>query len=498
MNAQDLKNSILQLAVQGKLVEQRPEEGTAKELLAQIKAEKEQLIKDKKIKKEKPLPEITDEEIPFEIPESWEWVRLGEIEEINLGFTYRPEYTAEGVHFLSVKDISGGKIDFDNTQFVSEKTYEEASYGSKPRKGDILFGRVGTLGKPQIITSDERFCIFVSLGFLRDHTDILIKEYICSWMDSQLFWRQVHDKVKGATVKNLNTTWLKDFIVPIPPLEEQKRIVAKIEEILPYIEKYDKAYTKLETFNKKFPEDMKKSILQMAMQGKLVEQRSEEGTADELYEQIIAEKEGLIKDGKIKKEKPLAEISEDEVPFDIPDSWKWVRIGDLAWYLDAGKSPNCEKKPVENDEWGVITTTSIQEGYFDDKQNKILPNDYVVSDTMKVCVDDILITRAGPINRTGVVCRVHKVNYNLILSDKTVRINLTNNFICRDYIVATINSPLIRRGVIELMSGMDKQQVNISQDKIKRIIIPLPPLAEQKRIVAKLEEMLPYCDQLIK
>ena len=271
MKAQDLKNSILQLAIKGKLVEQREEEGTAKELIEKIQAEKEQLIKEKKIKKEKPLPEITEDEIPFDIPESWEWVRLGSMEEINLGFTYRPKYTSKGVRFLSVKDISKGKIDFSFFFFVSEETYENASYGSKPHKGDILFGRVGTIGKPQIIDSDDKFCIFVSLGFLRDHTDLLNKKYICSWMESQLFWKQVYTMVKGATVKNLNTSWLSDFLIPLPPLAEQKRIVAKIEELMPYVEQYDKAYTEVGELNKKFPEDMQKSILQYAIQGKLVE-----------------------------------------------------------------------------------------------------------------------------------------------------------------------------------------------------------------------------------
>lgn len=174
-----------------------------------------------------------DDEIPFDIPETWEWSRLGSIEEINLGFTYRPEYKDKGIKFLSVKDISNGKIDFEKTQHVSVDTYNNASYGSKPHRGDILFGRVGTLGKPQIVDVDEPFCIFVSLGFLRDHTNILNKKFICTWMESPLFWGQIFEKVKGSTVKNLNTTWLKDFLIPLPPINEQQRIVARISELMP-------------------------------------------------------------------------------------------------------------------------------------------------------------------------------------------------------------------------------------------------------------------------
>lgn len=228
----DMQKSILQLAIQGKLVEQRPDEGTGEELFQQIQAEKQALIKAGKIKKDRPVLSIANDEIPFDIPDTWKWIRLGSIEEINLGFTYRPEYTEDGVYFLSVKDISGGCIDFNNAKKVSIETYENAAYGSKPRRGDILFGRVGTMGKPQIIDTDIPFCIFVSLGFLRDHTDVIDKNFISYWMQSEFFSKQVDKNVKGSAQKNLNTGWLKDFLVPLPPLAEQKRIVAKLEEIL--------------------------------------------------------------------------------------------------------------------------------------------------------------------------------------------------------------------------------------------------------------------------
>ena len=212
------------------------------------------------------------EEIPFEIPDSWCWCRIGNIEEINLGFTYRPNYTNEGIFFLSVKDISNGKIDFSNAKKVSEETYANASYGSKPQKGDILFGRVGTMGKPQIIETDEKFCIFVSLGFFRDHLSIINKKYIVLWMESFLFQQQVNKNVKGAAQKNLNTGWLKDFLIPIPPLNEQERIVHRFSRHEPYFTKYYNTNTKLENLNNNYKEDLKKSILQYAIQGKLVSQ----------------------------------------------------------------------------------------------------------------------------------------------------------------------------------------------------------------------------------
>ena len=368
MTAQELKNSILQLAIQGKLVKQDPNDEPASVLLEKIKEERKKLIKEKKIKKEKyseiykdpsdnhyyekfedsTVNDITDE-IPFDIPDTWKWCRIENFEEINLGFTYKPDYTSEGVYFLSVKDISGGKIDFSKAKKVSRETYDKASYGSKPHKGDILFGRVGTMGKPQIIETNEEFCIFVSLGFFRDHLDIMNKHYIVLWMESLLFQEQINRNVKGAAQKNLNTGWLKKFLIPIPPLKEQQRIIEKYENLLPYISRYDDIYERLEKINNNYKEDLKKSILQYAIQGKLVQQDQNDEPADILINKILSEKRELIKSKQIKKEN-LSVIYKDntdnqfyekfddgtinniteEIPFEIPDNWAWTRIKNIC------------------------------------------------------------------------------------------------------------------------------------------------------------------------
>ena len=321
MNAQDLKNSILQLAVCGKLVEQRAEEGIARELLEQIKLEKDQLIKDKKIKKSKPLPEITEDEIPFEIPESWEWVRLGNIIILQSGQDLQPAfYNSEekGIPYLTgASNIEDGNI------IINRWTESPKAIANQ---GDLLLTCKGTVGKTTILNLSEVHIARQIMGIRTLGASIL---YIKLFVESQITY--LKSKAKSM-IPGIERNNVLDLCIPVPPLEEQNRIVAKIEEILPYIDQYDKAYTKLETFNKKFPEDMEKSILQMAMQGKLVEQRPEEGTADELYEQIVAEKAQRIKEGKIKKEKLLPEITEDEIPFEIPSSWRWVRLGELISY----------------------------------------------------------------------------------------------------------------------------------------------------------------------
>lgn len=487
MNAQDLKNSILQLAVQGKLVEQRAEEGTARELLEQIKLEKDQLIKDKKIKKSKPLPEITEDEIPFEIPESWEWVRLGEVGETNIGLTYQPSDKCDkGVIVLRSNNIKNGKMNYNDIVMVNCDIPERARID----KGDLLIcvrnGSRALVGKAAIVDNDGMAFGAFMAKYCSD-----INEYVNVFLQSPVF-RSKLDGVKTETINQITQNMLRTQIIPLPPLEEQHRIVAKIEEILPYIDQYDKAYTKLETFNKKFPEDMKKSILQMAMQGKLVEQRPEEGTADELYEQIVAEKNQLIKEGKIKKEKPLPEITEDEIPFELPASWKWVRLGSIVSVYGGKRIPAGSKLSEENTGHKYIRVADMKDGTVLLDDIKYITDDiYEKIKQYYITSEDIYITVAGTIGRVGVV-PMELNNANLTENaDKLVFNRLNKMFLCR-----MLNSEVIQHQIREATTQVGQPKLAIA--RIQKLIVPLPPLAEQKRIVAKIEELLPYCDQLIK
>lgn len=489
MNAQDLKNSILQLAVQGKLVEQRAEEGTARELLEQIKLEKDQLIKDKKIKKSKPLPEITEDEIPFEIPESWEWMRVGDVGSWSAGATpsrQHPEYYEGEIPWLKTGDLNDGYIT-DIPEFVGQLALEKTSLRLNPI-GSVLMAMYGaTIGKLGILkieaTTNQACCACIPYSCIEN-------KYLFFYLMSQR--KNYISMGAGGAQPNISKEKIVMSLIPLPPLEEQHRIVAKIEEILPYIDQYDKAYTKLETFNKKFPENMKKSILQMAMQGKLVEQRPEEGTADELYEQIVAEKAQLIKDGKIKKEKPLPEIAEDEIPFDIPSSWKWVRLGTIV-SVYGGKRIPAGTRLSENDTGHKYIrvadmkdeTVSLDDiKYITDEIYEKIKQYFITS-------DDIYITVAGTIGRVGVVPRELN-NANLTENaDKLVFRRLDKMYLCR-----MLNSEVVQHQIREATTQVGQPKLAIA--RIQKLLVPLPPLEEQKRIVAKIEELLPYCDQLIK
>ena len=480
MNAQDLKNSILQLAVQGKLVEQRAEEGTARELLEQIKLEKDQLIKDKKIKKSKPLPEITEDEIPFEIPESWEWVRVNDIFNVKSAMRiHQTDWQSSGIPFFRGRElvqlIKTGNVDFD--LYISKELYEKnKEKGGVPSKNDILVTAVGTIGKSYIVKGTKPFYYKDAYILCFENIANIYPEYIKYCLDSPYMQNEIHRDSMATTVAQLTIIKAKEMLVPFPPLEEQHRIVAKIEEILPYIDQYDKAYTKLETFNKKFPEDMKKSILQMAMQGKLVEQRPEEGTADELFEQIVAEKAQRIKEGKIKKEKPIDFVLSDEIPWDLPENWKWVRFRDITINRDAERVPlsvsereHLEKKYDYYGASGVI-----------DKVDK-----YLFTEDLVLIGEDgaNLLSRSTPI--AFIATGKYWVNNHahVIECCKGVFIK---------YFVYYINAISLAKYV----TGTAQPKMN--QARMNGIWIPLPPLEEQKRIVAKIEELLPYCDQLIK
>ena len=298
--AKDLRDSILQSAIQGKLVEQRAEEGTAEELYQQIQEEKQRLIVEKKIKKEKPLPEITEEEKPFDIPESWRWVRWGGLSQsIQYGYN-APAQESGRIKMVRISDIQGGKVLWDSVPYCEIKEDDISTYllGTN----DILFARTGgTVGKSYLVKEVPEKAIYAGYLIRTRYSLLLYPEYLKYFMESQLYWKQLQNGTIATAQPNCNGKTLSKMILPLPPLAEQKRIVEKIEQILSYIDQYEKMEKDLEKLEKEFPEDMKNSLLQAAMQGKLTEQLESDGSVDDLIEQIKVERQKLEAEGKIKK-----------------------------------------------------------------------------------------------------------------------------------------------------------------------------------------------------
>ena len=491
MTPQELKSSILQLAIQGKLVEQRPEEGTGEELYRQIQAEKKRLIQEGKIKKEKPLPEIAEDEVPFEIPESWKWVQIRDIAiKITDGTHHSPANYEQGKYrYVTAKNIKNQGVTLTNITYVSEDVHNEIFARCNPEHGDVLLIKDGaTTGVVTVNNLIEPFSMLSSVALLK-MPSLMSAWYLVYVLRSDLLYKAVRAQMKGTGITRITLKQIELMTIPLPPLAEQKRIVAKIEELLPYLDRYEKAWNRLEDFGSRFPVDMQKSILQMAIQGKLVEQRPEEGTGEELYRQIQAEKQALIKAGKIKKEKPLPEIAEDEVPFEIPEGWKWVRLNTISeaivdcphstpHYIDL-ETPYC-----------TIDTNCINE------KGEIIKWRYVEATTYSIRIarlapqkDDIIYTREGSICRAAIL----PDGKNICMGQRVMLIRCATGVFSL-FLQRILMAPTVICSLTEKQKGIGAKHINVSD--VCNLFIPLPPLAEQKRIVARLEEILPLCERL--
>ena len=482
MTPEQLKSSILEYAIQGKLVEQRPEEGTGEELYQRIQTEKQRLIKEGKTKKEKPFTTISDDEFLFDIPDTWKWVRLGDVFNLIMGQSPDGKNVSENSDGM---EFHQGKVYFGE-DYIQKSPQTTAAPIKLAEPNSVLLCVRAPVGIVNI--TDRELCIGrglcdviplagmnerFTLYLLRCFKDIFIK------------------KATGTTFVAITGETVKNQVVPLPPLAEQDRIVAKIEELLPYVDRYAAAYEKLEQFNAKFPEDMKKSILQYAIQGKLVEQRPEEGTGEELYRQIQEEKQRLIKEGKIKKEKPLAEIAEDEIPFDIPESWKWIRFGEV-YSLSNGTASRGTKGGIKRP---VLRLADLSSGAVDVSNIRSIELSEKEFLSHQVVKDDLIFIRVNG-TKARVATAFHYKEDNVVsYCDHLFCGHKVSEGILVEYMMYIFNAASTRKQLLPEIKTTAGQNT-ISQTSMAKIIIPLPPLAEQKRIVAKLEEILPLCERL--
>ncbi len=486
----DLRQSVLQAAIQGKLTQQLPEDGSAADLLASIKAEKEQLIKEKKIKKETPLAPISEDEIPFDIPDNWEWCRLNDISLMigDIDHKMPPTVTSGGVPYVSPLNFTkDGKIDYDGAKHISIANYEQLSKKCAPSKNDIIFPRYGTIGVVRIVETDQPFlasyscCTIKNFGF-----NFMSYKYVYYVLNSSLIQSEIVRYTNKTTQPNVGLQSIKQFLFPLPPLAEQHRIVARVNELMAKIDKLETVEKELVALKKAFPGDMKASLLQSAMQGKLTQQLPEDGSAADLLASIGAEKEQLIKEKKIKKQKPLEPISEDEIPFEIPDNWEWVRLGEIGTW-GAGATPQKgEPKYYKGGTIPWLITGELNNGYVSKIEGKI--TEYALEHTSVKLnpVGSVLIAMYGAtIGKLG------------ILSVAAT----TNQACCACYPYKGVFNRflfyfLMANKRMYLASAEGGAQPNISKEKIVNTLMPLPPIAEQHRIVEKLDKLLPLCDAL--
>jgi type I restriction enzyme S subunit len=323
-----------------------------------------------------------------------------------------------------------------------------------------------------------------------------LPEFLFYFFKQGNYYLELSKIAYGVATQRINMKEFYELEIPLPDIEIQKQIINQFKTL----ENSGGEISDELTHQLDLIKQLRQAFLREAMQGKLVDGSKlmvdSAETGRELLAKIKAEKAQLITDKKLKKEKELPPITDDEIPFEIPEHWAWSMLGEIIYNTEGGKSPNCLHEPAKENEWGVIKTTAVQEMVFLQNENKVLPNNFTVSEQHKIFEGDVLITRAGPKNRVGIVCCVENLISNLILSDKTIRINFSKSLIQSKFLALSLNSPMIKPFIERKMTGMADSQVNISQDNMKGFPIPLPPLHEQEQIVAKLEELMAFCDGL--
>ncbi|UKA03076.1 restriction endonuclease subunit S [Photobacterium damselae] len=519
-----LRELILELAVRGKLVPQDPNDEPASVLLDRIAAEKAQLVKDKKIKKNRKQPAITQEEIYFSVPESWAYARLEDIYDVRDGTHDSPKPTSEGFPLVTSKNLSSGKLDLSDVKLISKEDHIKVIERSRVDRNDILFAMIGSIGNPVIVDTEIEFSI-KNVGLFKYYNP---QDSSPNYLNYFLkYAAEIMKKQSAGGVQPfVSLGKLRSFVMPTPPLAEQQRIVAKVDELMALCDQLEQqteasieahqllVSTLLNTltnsadadelmenwarisdhFDTLFTteesiEQLKQTILQLAVMGKLVPQDPNDEPASVLLERIAEEKAQLIKEKKIKKQKALPPIADDEKPFELPKGWEWCRYQDLCHKITDGEHSTPKRtdtghyllsaRNVTNE--GIILgdVDYVPDCEFERIRNRCDPN-----------IGDILISCSGSIGRVALVDRDNA--YSMVRSAAMIRPCKTN--LIKEYLALMLRSPYLQLQ----MKNRSKQsaQANLFLGAISNLVGVIPPLSEQERIVSKVSELFVVCDQI--
>ena len=535
MNGKQLKNSILQWAIQGKLVPQDPNDEPASMLLERIRVEKEKLIKEKKIKKDKNESIIyrgednsyyekflatgevkcIDEEIPFEIPQGWEWERIGNVFFVTklAGFEYTKFFTKEAlsasnpIPIVRAQNVRMGFFEENKNEAISEMLSNQLERSALNKKCLLMTFIGAGIGDTCIFPAERKNHLAPNVAKIEPLDDSISLDYAVFALMSPCGQRGVNAIKKSTAQPSLSMETIRKLLIPIPPLKEQKCISLKLSEALPLVEKYSKVQEEQNQLNVEIQYLLKKSILQEAIQGKLVPQIAEEGTAQELLEQIKTEKEKLVKDGKLKKSALTDSVIfkgddnkyfekngntemniTDEIPFEIPDSWSWVRLNDICSYIQRGKSPKyslIKKYPV------VAQKCNQWSGFSIDKAQFIDPDTLSSYGEERILQDGDLMwnsTGLGTLGRMAIYWS--SLNpYELAVADSHVTvIRAMKKFVMPQYLYYYFTSNTVQ-SVIEDKSDGSTKQKELATATVKTYLVPIPPLMEQDRIISKIKQL---------
>lgn len=490
--AEQLRQAVLQAAIQGKLTKQLPEDGDARDLLAEIQAEKAKLITEKRTKKENPLETIAKDEVPFDVSNSWNWAKLGDLC-LKIGAGNTPPggknsdvYKTDGIKFIRSMNVYNDGLHYEGMVYISEELASKRAGSAVIAKDMLLNITGGSIGRCAIVPND------FDIGNVNQHVLIIrcvneqCRSYIHLVICSPLIQAAINEKAVGDKA-GFSANKAKNLLIPLPPLAEQHRIVARVDELMAKIDELEKVENELNALHKAFPGDMKAALLQAAMQGKLTEQLPEDGNAEDLLKSIEAEKGKLVAEKKIKKQKALEPIADDEIPFEIPDNWKWNRLRNLVYnrgqktpvrefsYIDIGSIDNIHQRLNDNE-------TIIPAAEAPSRARKIVGLGDILYSTVRPYLHNACIIdknfRAEPIASTG---------FAVLTCYKGVN---------SKYLLYYMLSPAFDQYANATDNAKGVAYPAINDEKLYKAVVPLPPLAEQQRIVEKLDKLLPLCDSL--
>ena len=524
-----LRELILELAVRGLLVPQNPDDEPATVMLEKISLKKKQLFNEKKIKKPRKLASINEDEKYYKVPDDWDWIRIEDA-----GHNWGQKKPVNKFTYVDVGAIN------KELGFIAEPTVLEAENApSRARKivkkGTVIYSTVRPyLLNIAVIDKEFKPEPIASTAFAIIHPfDGLVAEYIYYYLRSLTFIQYVEGCQTGIAYPAINDKQFFSGLIPIPPTDEQHRIVAKVDELMTLCNQleqqqedsitahktlvetllsaltnaankgdFSQAWTRIaEHFDTLFTtehsiDQLKQTILQLAVMGKLVPQDPNDEPASVLLEKIAVEKERLVKEKKIKKQKVLPPIGEDEKPFELPIGWEWCRLDDLALNSEAGWSPRCEANPREIGDWGVLKVSAVTWGVYKPEENKALPSNLDPREQYEVLSGDFLISRA---NTAELVARAvvapDDSPSKLMMSDKIIRFRFSSS-VYNQFINLVNNSELSRAYYAAVAGGTSSSMKNVSREQIRNLLIAIPPKEEQHRIVSKVHELMVFCEEL--
>jgi type I restriction enzyme S subunit len=525
---QKLRGLILELAVRGKLVLQDPNDEPASELLKRIAWERARLEVEGVCKKSKPLTLVDEDEQPFRVPNCWQWVRLASVASFENGdrsknYPSRDEFVPSGIAFINAGHLCERRVDFSDMNFISHECFDALRAG-KTRRGDILFCLRGSLGKFGVVCSDEPAAIASSLVIIRTVQGDLLK-YLELYLSSPMISGQIARFDNGTAQPNLGAADLSKFVFPLPPLAEQHRIVAKVDELMALCDRLEAEQTDAEAAHGKLVDALlstliqssdaselaanwqclnthfdalfktessldafKQTILQLAVMGKLVPQDPNDESASDLFERIVQERAQLEAAGACRKSKPMVPVKEDEQTFELPRNWEWVRFGSIAdtrlgKMLDAAKNRGQLKPYLRN--------TNVQWWRFDldDIKEMRLMDDELHE--FRLTKGDLLICEGGEPGR----CAIWRSELDEMYFQKALHRARPFGGCVSEYLQIVLRQDAVSGVLSAYFTGATIK--HFPGDKLSSYVLPLPPVAEQHRIVAKVDELMGLCDRLM-